>query len=627
MRRSSFLLLSAAVVLVLAACSGPKRAPVGGGGGGTVNVTPAAPTVGVFGTQQFNASVPGTTNQAVTWQVNGVAGGSQATGFISTTGKFFAPGAVPTATNSQGIAAPTTVRVTAVSQANASVSGFTDVTILASPNQNAQSGAIKLGTSGGNVKDLITSGTSIACCSGTLGSLVTRNGIQYILSNNHVLARSDFGQKTDNISQPGLVDNNCAAGTTVANLSEFFNLQQTPALPVPVDAAIAQVVAGKVDANGNILLLGAAATQTIGVPDPGGPHAGVGIPATVNEPVAKSGRTTGLTCSTVASISFAVKVTYSQNCDGTGTTFSVNYTNLVEVPGGTAGNFSAEGDSGSLIVDQNTADPVGLLFAGNDVDTVGNTISDVLKAFPGPAPGNATPTFVGSATTHAVIGCTLPTKPASAVLTLSAATPAAEALQKAIAARDAHGPELMAHPEVQAVGVGASYDNPAEAAIVFFVMKGQPRSNLPAEVDGVRTRIVENDTIALRGIVSATESAELEKSAVAPQMVYSVSAPEIARAKVVHAAHLTELLKQAGVQGLGITSSVDSPGEAALMVYMIRGVEQAAIPPVIDGVRTRLREGSRFRAGLDDGQPRRGCLLPAAKMTKSNASAVARPRP
>ena len=49
----------------------------------------------------------------------------------------------------------------------------------------------------------------------------------------------------------------------------------------------------------------------------------------------------------------------------------------------------------------------------------------------------------------------------------------------------------MAHPEVQAVGVGPSYDNPKEPAIVFFVTEGQPRTNLPAQVDGVRTRIVQ----------------------------------------------------------------------------------------------------------------------------------------
>ena len=51
-------------------------------------------------------------------------------------------------------------------------------------NQQAQSFPIKLGTSGGNVNDVSTK----LCCSGTLGALVSREGSQFILSNNHVLS-------------------------------------------------------------------------------------------------------------------------------------------------------------------------------------------------------------------------------------------------------------------------------------------------------------------------------------------------------------------------------------------------------------------------------------------------------
>ena len=44
-----------------------------------------------------------------------------------------------------------------------------------------------LGVSGGDVKDH----TQSFCCSGTLGPLVTDGTTQYVLSNNHVLARQD----------------------------------------------------------------------------------------------------------------------------------------------------------------------------------------------------------------------------------------------------------------------------------------------------------------------------------------------------------------------------------------------------------------------------------------------------
>ena len=50
-----------------------------------------------------------------------------------------------------------------------------------------------LGSSGGNNNDFDARGNTIAdCCSGTLGALIQDNGgNQYLLSNNHVLARSD----------------------------------------------------------------------------------------------------------------------------------------------------------------------------------------------------------------------------------------------------------------------------------------------------------------------------------------------------------------------------------------------------------------------------------------------------
>jgi hypothetical protein len=176
------------------------------------------------------------------------------------------------------------------------------------------------------------------------------------------------------------------------------------------------------------------------------------------------------------------------------------------------------------------------------------------------------------------------------------------------------------------VGVGASYDNPAEAAIVFFVTKGQPRNNLPLQVDGVRTRIVENDAFAARGLVSAAESADLEKSAAAPQLAYPISGAEIARAKVVHALHVAELLKQPGVQAVGISSSADSVGESALLIYLIRGVEHGTIPPAIDGLRTRVREGGPFRADYGGARPKRSCLVPAVKTAPAGPASVSKPR-
>ncbi len=70
---------------------------------------------------------------------------------------------------------------------------------------------VLLGSSGGNNNDYDTRGNQIVdCCAGTLGSLIQNStGTQYLLSANHVLARSDQASVGEMIVQPGLIDNNC----------------------------------------------------------------------------------------------------------------------------------------------------------------------------------------------------------------------------------------------------------------------------------------------------------------------------------------------------------------------------------------------------------------------------------
>jgi hypothetical protein len=585
--------------LSLVGCSGLNDLKHSGGGGGnqngTISVSPAAATVSMFGTQPFSATVTGVSNTGVTWQVNGVSGGSQTTGFISSSGLFTAPHSIdPSLIPANG---PVTVSVKAISQANSSLTATATITLLPQQ-QKAQTGPVDLGTSGGNVND--TNGNF--CCGGTLGSLLIRNGTNYILSNNHVLAKSDSGIVGDAISQPGTIDSPTTCTTTgtvtVANLSEFFNLETGP--NPKVDAALAQIVNGQVDTTGKILLLGD--TLSNGVPDAAAPHAGSGVAATVGHAVAKSGRTTGLTCSTILATNVLANVDYFRHCGDTTKAFTTSYTNLISVAGG---NFSAGGDSGSLIVTEDTADPVGLLFGGSDVDTVGNTISDVLAAFPGT--GNVLPTFVGGAT-HQVIGCTLPNAP------LSAAAPqvqvvTAERMQAASSVRDVHAPELLANTGIHAIGLGKSYDHPGQAAILLFVGRNSAPATIPQSIDGVRTRVIEGDAWAYRGLLSKEETAQMMQGVTAPRLVYELRAGEMERAKVVHTGHATELLKNANVLGVGISSSVDSPGEAALLIYVRRGAPQDALPAQIDGLRTRIRETGPFVAGRgrDGADASQGC--------------------
>lgn len=75
-------------------------------------------------TQPFNAAVVGESNTAVNWLVNNINGGNSTLGTISTTGVYTVPAAVPS---------PALVIITAVSQANPSVSGSYPVTIVTAP--------------------------------------------------------------------------------------------------------------------------------------------------------------------------------------------------------------------------------------------------------------------------------------------------------------------------------------------------------------------------------------------------------------------------------------------------------------------------------------------------------------
>jgi hypothetical protein len=101
----------------------------------TVSVSPNPITVAPAATQQFTATVTNTSNTAVTWSVNGTAGGSAAAGTISATGLYTAPGTPPS---------PATVTVTATSAASASASGSASVSIVGPPNPGTGQGTANL---------------------------------------------------------------------------------------------------------------------------------------------------------------------------------------------------------------------------------------------------------------------------------------------------------------------------------------------------------------------------------------------------------------------------------------------------------------------------------------------------
>jgi serine protease len=88
----------------------------------TVAVTPPTQTVLTGAMQTFMATVTNSANTAVTWSVNGVAGGNSTVGMISTAGVYTAPTSVPS---------PATVTVKATSVADSTKSASAQVTIAA----------------------------------------------------------------------------------------------------------------------------------------------------------------------------------------------------------------------------------------------------------------------------------------------------------------------------------------------------------------------------------------------------------------------------------------------------------------------------------------------------------------
>jgi len=96
-----------------------------------VTVTPASTSVVTGSAQQFNASVVGTLNTAVTWSVEGTGCSGAACGTITGTGLYTAPSAVPS---------PASVTVTATSSTSPSKTSSSSVLIEASKVTNANGG-------------------------------------------------------------------------------------------------------------------------------------------------------------------------------------------------------------------------------------------------------------------------------------------------------------------------------------------------------------------------------------------------------------------------------------------------------------------------------------------------------
>ena len=516
--------------------------------------------------------------------------------------------------------APASIPVTGTTYVMATVSGSTakaEAAVLMNPagissnpatHQAQSSGSVQLGSSGGNNNDYDTQGNQIVdCCSGTLGALLRgSDNNQYLLSNNHVLARSDQASVGDAIVAPGLIDNNCTpwgegpGALPVATLTGWLalNSPQTKA-----DAAIAQVASRAVDPSGSILELGSRLPDgTLAAAPPGiSSSGGKGESARLELTVAKSGRTTGLTCAGVSALNQDVRVDYFQDCAETKPYLTKTFTNQIAISGN---RFSDAGDSGALLLDAANAEPVGLYFAGGTDASgvsqgVANPVSDVLNELSAQMGGGTSYTFVGGAD-HAVSCLSYGDSTVSAAQARTLADAEIARAQQVLSQA-----RMLVNPSAGILGVatGKSNDHPGEAAVIIYVDENMTVI-VPPTVDGVRTMVIPTNAHSV-AFGSAPQSVSV--SATPALTVAAINAATAIKQSVARGL----MRRNPAFFGVGVGQSLDNPKEAALVLYVDRTRIPADLPQIVGGLRTRYVVMDRLhvtRSYAKPGQSRLHCM-------------------
>ncbi len=487
-----------------------------------------------------------------------------------------------TYTAPQNLSAPRLVTLSAMLGA-----ARAEATILVNPagissspvlHQTGQLAPVLLGATGGNVQDYEASGTVITgCCGGTLGALLADNtGSEYLLSNNHILALSDQAQLGDAIAQPGLIDNDCSPVgiNQIASLTAFAPLSKPH---TNVDAALALITPGAVDPAGKILEFGSRQPDgTLSAAPPGtSSTAGRGeavTPARLPLEVAKSGRTTGLTCANLSVFDLDLSVDYYKDCAESIPYLTRIFTNQFAVSGN---GFGDAGDSGALLVDASDAEPVGLYFAG------GTDITGVSHAVANPAPevlAELEEQLAAQSGVHKALSYV--GGPDHAVSCLSYGDATANAAQSrpisALQAGRMHEALPQARSLVDSPGgvlsvvTGKSNDQIGDAAFVFTVAPNHS-AQIPQTIGGVRTQVLD-----------AQEKPSGQKSALTLNAATVNSAVEVKKRV---AARLMK--SHPGFFGIGVGQSLDDPREPALVVFVDRHRIPPELPATIEGLRTR----------------------------------------
>jgi len=221
-----------------------------------------------------------------------------------------------------------------------------------------------------NHYDPLKGGTSIGPCravggyvyAGTLGAIVKDrdSGDPMLLSNFHVMCVDDGWSVGDDMTQPSRVDGGHCPADTVGALQRASLAGSTAGGGPGVDCAVASHDARDY------------ACEIIDI----GEVKGVAT-ATVDMPVRKRGRTTGLTYGTVDTVDLTVKIDYGDGLGDVTLTKQIG----IDVDPDKSAKIGDHGDSGSVVVNDDN-EVVGLYFAGSDSGDYGvaNPIQAVLDA-------------------------------------------------------------------------------------------------------------------------------------------------------------------------------------------------------------------------------------------------------
>jgi hypothetical protein len=455
-------------------------------------------------------------------------------------------------------------------------------------NQAAQAGYVEMGSSGGNANDYDSKkdGTGHEyvndCCGGTLGALVAdQSSNLYILSNNHVLAESDQARAGDTVVQPALVDLNCnpQAGRTVGSLRYVVPLQSSQ---TNVDAALAAATPA-VDGTGAILQLGPSINGVLSAAAPAAGNGEALNASLLNQlRVVKSGRTTGLTCSTVNTIDLSVQVDYYYDCAETQPYYTKTYVNQIGMPGA---SFADSGDSGALVLDASNAQPVGLFFASGADDSnhgfsVANPIQDVLRELGQKADGQEFQVAGGAPHPITCSNYDEHTPPVTRPVSASGMAAARSAAESAT--------PLLLRPDNGILGLatGKSLDSPGEPAVIVYVDKNKPVISIPQVIDGVRTLVIPTDATTMNAGTEPTTLAQVEGIHLPAEVLRAAAAVQRQSAP--------RLMADPAFFGVGVTQSYDNPAEAALLVLVDLAKTPQSMPDVSGGLRVRYLSVNRL---------------------------------